>query len=236
MKKPTYKLENIKLFKNQNLILSFSELEIFPGEVLALLGPSGAGKSSLLKLLHLLEPPTEGSLRFENKQIDYSATIKLRRKIGMVFQRPEFISRNVIENITFPSKLRNQVNQTRIERIIEKLGISNLVNVFPDQLSGGELQRVSIARIFSYQPEVILLDEPTSDLDPRNIKLIEGLVLEAKSPENTIVWVTHNLQQALRVSDRIIIMLDGNIAFNILRQDWDNTKLPTEVARFLEHN
>jgi ABC-type iron transport system FetAB ATPase subunit len=236
MKNETYLLQDILITKNGRDILSIPRLAIYAGETTAVLGSSGAGKSTLLKLLHLVETPTKGVIHFEGKEVSFPSPQLLKRKIGMIFQRPEFLTRSIEENINFPSFLRKEDHQKTINDLVEKLNLTPLLTSVPGQLSGGELQRAALARILSYNPEIILLDEPTSDLDPKNISLIEKLLFSTIDENSTVVWVTHHIKQALRVADRIIIVADGEITLDIKVSDWDEATLPQDVLQFLQHH
>lgn len=235
MIKALYQLKDLKMVNGDKEILSISDLEINKGEIISILGSNGAGKSTLLRLLHMLILPTSGKLWFQGQQITSTPSINTIRNIGMVFQRPEFLSLTVKNNLFFPSQIRAKENSIFINDLIEKLNLNEFLELLPSKLSGGELQKIALVRILSYQPSVILLDEPTSDLDPSNIGLVEEIILSQKKEQNTIVWVTHNLQQALRVSDRLIFLEAGEIIYDIQKSDWDIKSIPHEIANFLNH-
>lgn len=196
--------------------LRIAELTLYEGEVFCLLGASGAGKTTLLRLLNFLETPDEGELLFDGHSFTPRQTtlpLELLRKVTTVFQRPALLNDNVWNNIIYPLKIRNQrINKARILPIVEQLGISHLLRQSSSTLSGGEAQRVAMARALVFNPQVLLLDEPTANLDPNNIRIIEEMVMKyAREEKPTIVWITHNHFQAKRVGDRICLLEEGRI-------------------------
>jgi tungstate transport system ATP-binding protein len=215
MSTPTYRLHQVKKAYEDRLVLDVDSLEINQGEIFALVGPSGAGKSSLLRLLNFLEPPTSGSIYFSNIQASTSQKMPLeyRRRITTVFQRPVLLNRNVWANVQVGLRFRGQKNaHKRIERALQMVGMLDLAQQSARSLSGGEAQRVALARAMVLQPEVLLLDEPTANLDPYNIGLIEDTVRSINQRDGTtIVLVTHNIFQARRLADRVALLLDGHI-------------------------
>jgi tungstate transport system ATP-binding protein len=211
-----YTLKDIRHVYGQRTVLNLPHLDIQQGEILAMVGPSGAGKSTLLRLLALLEAPTQGQLElfFENHPLNYdTAAIEDRRRLAMVFQRPALLSTSVRNNVAYGLRLRGQHDSAgRIETMLARLSLSNLSAVKPHTLSGGEMQRVALARALILQPDVLLLDEPTANLDPYNVQLIENFLQEEHvrySP--TILLVTHNIFQARRLAGRVALLLDGEL-------------------------
>ena len=215
MSTPTYRLHQVKKVYEDRLVLDVDSLEINQGEIFALVGPSGAGKSTLLRLLNFLEPPTSGNIYFSNVQSSTSQKMPLeyRRRITSVFQRPVLLNRNVWANVQVGLRFRGQKNaHQRIERALQMVGMLDLSRQPARSLSGGEAQRVALARAMVLQPEVLLLDEPTANLDPYNIGLIEDTVRSINQRKGTtIVLVTHNIFQARRLADRVALLLDGRI-------------------------
>ncbi len=196
--------------------LSVDNLSLCRGEIFCLLGPSGAGKTTLLRLLNFLEEPDEGEVTYggaKYKPGNYSPSLSVMREITTVFQRPALLKENVWNNIVYPLKIRNKkIAPNGIVSIMEELGIKDLMKQKSKTLSGGEAQRVALARALVFNPNVLLLDEPTANLDPANIKIIERMVTKYTLEEKpTVVWITHNHFQAKRVGHRICLMEDGNI-------------------------
>ena len=183
------------------------------GEVFAVVGPSGSGKSSFLRLLNRLDEPTGGTVRFNGQ--DYRALVpeELRRRVGMVMQAAYLFPGTVAENITYGPRQRGvSLPAERIAALIERVGLSGYQDRDVSNLSGGEAQRVSIARTLANTPEIILLDEPTSALDETSARDVEDLVLEIiRERQMTCVIVTHNNAQARRIADRTMIIGCGKL-------------------------
>jgi len=189
------------------------ELEVYQGEVLGIMGPSGAGKSTLLRLLNFLEPLSSGRLAFDGYVSNgvAGAPLDLRRRMTMVFQKPVLLSSTVADNVAYGLKLRGERDVAdKVQAALERVGLGGLARQKTATLSGGEAQRVALARALVIQPQVLLLDEPTANLDPYNVALIERLISEANQElGTTIVLVTHNVFQARRLAHRVMFMLDG---------------------------
>lgn len=215
MSSPVYSLEQITKTYNTRKVLEVECLSVNKGEILALVGPSGAGKSTLLRLLNFLEPPTQGIITFHNRP--YSAEtempLDLRRRVTMVFQRPMLLNRTIEANVKFGLELRG-IGDTkeRVQAALAEVGLDHLAHQKAHTLSGGEAQRVALARAIVLQPEVLLLDEPTANLDPYNVGLIEKIVLNLnRLHHTTLVLVTHNVFQAKRMAQRVALLLDGKV-------------------------
>lgn len=210
-----YRLQNVSKSYNGRCVLQVDHLQIARGEIFALVGPSGAGKSTLLRLLNFLEPPTEGRIRFLDVEFDATKPVPLeyRRKVTTVFQRPVLLNRTVRANIMYGLQLRNLRNVDHlVEDALEQVGLSHVAKQRAKTLSGGEAQRVALARALVLQPEVLLLDEPTANLDPYNISLIEDIVCKLNREKGTtLVLVTHNIFQAKRLAHRVGLMLEGSL-------------------------
>ncbi|MEO6062203.1 MAG: phosphate ABC transporter ATP-binding protein, partial [Thermoflexales bacterium] len=203
MAEPIYALNAVSKRYGQKIAVSVEHLDILRGEVFALVGPSGAGKSTLLRLLNFLEPPTSGHIEFEGARFDAETPVALaqRRRVTTVFQRPALLRMSVRDNVAYGPRLRGESDAApRAEDALRQVGLQNLARGGAVTLSGGEAQRVALARALAIAPDVLLLDEPTANLDPANVRLIEAAVLEHRRARGcTVVWVTHNLAQARRV-------------------------------------
>lgn len=212
---PVYHVQQIIHTCGARRVLEIEHLSIFPGEILALVGPSGAGKSTLLRLLNFLEPPTQGEIYFHG--CVYSAAsempLEMRRQVTMVFQHPMLLNRTVEANVRFGLALRGVRGSRELARsALAEVGLEDLANRNARALSGGEAQRVALARAIALQPEVLLLDEPTANLDPYNVGLIEKTVLHLnQTRRTTLVLVTHNVFQARRLAQRAAFLLDGKV-------------------------
>jgi tungstate transport system ATP-binding protein len=215
MSEPLYRIRDVTKQYGARRVLSVEELDIFPGEILALVGPSGVGKSTFLRLLNFLEPPATGTIRFQGKTFNGTneAPLAIRRRITTVFQRPLLLKRSVEANVGYGLQLRGQRNRTTaIYTALQEVGLESLARQPARTLSGGEAQRVALARALILDPEALLLDEPTANLDPYNVGLIEEIVIRRNRDQGiTVVLVTHNVFQARRLAHRVALMLDGSI-------------------------
>ena len=210
-----YRLQAVSKEYRGRRVLQVENLKIERGEVFALVGPSGAGKSTLLRLLNFLEPPTRGRIRFLDVEFSASQPMPLphRRRVTTVFQRPILLNRSVQANVSYGLGLRGRRNSSaEIEKALEQVGLQHLIRQRARTLSGGEAQRVALARAIVLQPDVLLLDEPTANLDPYNVGLIEEIVTNLNREQGTtLVLVTHNVFQARRLAQRVALMLEGRL-------------------------
>ncbi len=210
-----YFIENVSKAYDNRQVLRIETLSIHQGEILALVGPSGAGKSTLLRVLNFLEAPSTGRVKFRSFvfQPGEQVPLEARRKVTTVFQHPILLDRSVWDNIAVGLRLRGVKDRAAlIEAAIIKVGLEDLARQSARTLSGGEAQRVALARALVIEPEVLLLDEPTANLDPYNINLIEKIIQETILKTGmTIVLVTHNIFQARRLADRVAFLLGGEL-------------------------
>jgi len=195
------------------IVLKDVNLTVNKGEIFAILGYSGAGKTTLLKILSALDVDFRGIYLF--KDIDVRKyPEKVRKYITMVFQNPVMFKGTVFENVAYGLKVRgyskNYIKE-KVDRVLESLGILELRDKNAKRLSGGERQRVGIARALVLDVDVYIFDEPTSNLDIENIKVIEGAIKELKKKGKTIIVTTHDLLQARRLSDRVAYIEKGEI-------------------------
>lgn len=207
-----YSLRSVRKEYDGNTVLNITELNIESGELFTVVGPSGAGKSTLLRILNFLEAPSSGDVKYYSEMHQLPLPIDTRRKIGMLFQRPELLAASVRENVAYPLNLRGIKDDARIDRALEKMALKSMSDSNAANLSGGELQRVALAMVLVFKPIVLLLDEPTANLDPYHVDLIEKTIKQLHDEGTTIVLVTHNIFQARRLSDRIGLLLNGEFA------------------------
>ena len=221
---------------NGNPVLKGVDFNIQKGEVVAILGPSGSGKTTFLRCLNLLERPELGTLRFcdGSLALDFSHKISkadelaLRRRSSMVFQQYNLFPHrtaleNVMEGMVVVQKKSKAEAEQRAVALLTKVGLKDKMHLYPSQLSGGQQQRVGIARALAVQPDIILLDEPTSALDPELVgEVLQTLKLLAQEGW-TMIIVTHEMQFACDVADRVILMADGNVVEqNSAREFFEN--------------
>ena len=198
--------------------LNDCNLDIHRGEVVAIIGPSGSGKSTLLRSLNLLEEPTSGAIFFDGADLaGKSVNIDLhRQKMGMVFQHFNlFPHKTVLQNITMaPVTLKKKTAAAAKEQamaLLERIGLADKANEFPNMLSGGQKQRIAIVRALAMDPEVMLFDEPTSALDPEMVGEVLDLMRDLAKEGMTMAVVTHEMGFAREVADRVVFMADGKI-------------------------
>lgn len=188
-------------------------LNIYKGEWLAIMGPSGSGKSTLLNILSLMDDPSSGKYILDNKdleQINEEQKITLRReKIGLIFQQFHLIPYlSALENVMLSQYYHSSVDEEDAKAVLEKVGLSHRLSHLPSQLSGGEQQRVCIARALINNPEILLADEPTGNLDEANEKIVLETLQKLKNEGKTIVLITHNPELA-KFADRTLILQHG---------------------------
>ncbi len=194
------------------------DLDIHKGEVVAIIGPSGSGKSTLLRSLNLLEEPTSGAIFFDGVDLaSKSVNIDLhRQKMGMVFQHFNlFPHKTVLQNITLaPVTLKKKTPaeaEAQARALLERIGLSDKADEYPNMLSGGQKQRIAIVRALAMDPEVMLFDEPTSALDPEMVGEVLDLMRDLAKDGMTMAVVTHEMGFAREVADRVVFMADGKI-------------------------
>src|SRR5438128_3771083 len=187
--------------------------ELTPGEILAIAGPSGAGKSSLLRLLNRLDEPTAGTVFIHDTDYKTLAPRELRRQVGMVTQRPFLFDGTVADNLRFGPAQRGEIlTDSRVDELLARVGLRGYGDRTVSNLSGGEMQRISLARTLANTPLVLLLDEPTSALDDLAKSDVESLVRSIVREERLgCVMVTHDMAQTARLADRALLMEAGRI-------------------------
>ena len=218
------------MIKIENLHKSFGELHVLKGidfqaqkgEVVAIIGPSGMGKSTFLRCVNFIERPEKGIVEIDNVRVDVQKCTekeikKLRMKTSMVFQNYNvFKNKTVLENVMLPmtsvQKMKKEEARQKALEYLKQVELLDKIDEYPSRLSGGQQQRVGIARAMAVNPKVILLDEPTSSLDPELVTGILDIIKKlAREHERTMLIVTHEMRFAREVADRILFMDDGVI-------------------------
>ena len=237
----------------ENLCKSFGDLEILKGiteniekgEKVVIIGPSGSGKSTFLRCLNLLEKPTSGSIIFEGTDITNSSEKELnlmRQKMGMVFQHFNlFPHLTVKKNITLAPVRLGRMSQAAADKqameLLERIGLADKADVYPNMLSGGQKQRIAIVRALAMNPEVLLFDEPTSALDPEMVGEVLELMKELARDGMTMVVVTHEMGFAREVANRVIFIDEGVIKVDKPPQEFfedpDNPRLKAFLSKVL---
>ena len=237
MAKAVLEIRGLAVRYGGETVVSVPSLRIFDREILAVMGPNGAGKSTLLRVLGFLERPDEGEVAFQGRAVRFRARdlLPLRRRIGVVFQEPLLLDTTVFHNVALGLTLRGIRGQEgRVGRWLERFGIARLRYRPARGLSGGEAQRTSLARAFALQPELLLLDEPFSALDPPTR---EALLADLKSilseTRTTTVFITHDRDEALALGDRVAVMVRGSILQIDTPERIFSSPADEEIARFV---
>lgn len=220
-------LENIYKNYEDLQVLHDINLKIKRGTSTALVGPTGSGKTVLLRLIDLLEKPSSGKVYFEGFDANESSNrrLNIRRKMGMVFQKPLAFKATVYENVAYGLKVRRKTKDTdkKIKNILEVIGLEGYGNRNALKLSGGETQRLALARAMITDPKLLLLDEPTANLDPISTTKMEELISKINQEfETTIIMTTHDLTQGQKLADEMVILNNGFIS---------QTGTPDEIFR-----
>lgn len=218
-------------------LFAVDDFKVRRGEVLCIIGPNGAGKSSLLKVLGMLEPPTSGRLVLDGEAVGGTRLVAQRRRTATVFQDPLLYDTSVRENVAAGLRFRRVPRAEAAARVgdaLDMLGIEHLADARARSLSGGEAQRVSLARALVLEPEVFLLDEPFGGLDPEAAaKLLEELRHLVHRRKITTVFVTHDRSEALAIADRVAVMMKGKIVQTGAVEDVFSRPATPEVASFV---
>jgi tungstate transport system ATP-binding protein len=208
-------IRNLLIQRNGRDVLTINSLEIQRGETLAIVGPNGAGKSTLLLALARLIKPARGQITFNGSLISQMNDLEYRRKISFVFQDPLLMDMTVEKNISLGLKFRGaDREETRawVGKWSKVMGVDSLLGRRASQISGGEAQRVSLARAFILDPELLLMDEPFSAVDPpTRVQLLKDLSTLLSQDHRTTIFVTHNLKEAAQIGDRVAVVIGGEL-------------------------
>ncbi|MDH7597395.1 MAG: phosphate ABC transporter ATP-binding protein [Methanothrix sp.] len=227
------RIEGVSVERNGRQILDDINVDVRTGETLGIIGPTGAGKTTLLRVMDLIEVPSKGRVLFRGEALkNEGERLAARRRIGVVFQRPVMLRGNVYDNVAYGLRIRHLSKDEidgRVKAALSDVGLEGYERRPAGMLSGGEMQRVALARALAISPELLLLDEPTANLDPRTSYVIEDLISRAKMRGMTVVISTHDLPQAVRLADRIVIIMDGRVVSSgsadlLMRSDSDDVR------------
>lgn len=214
---PIFRLHNVTKRYGQREVLNVKELAIHGNEIYSFLGPNGSGKTTLLRIIALLSKNTTGKVEVLGEQVEWSKDqlLRLRRQMAMVTQTSFMFEGSVFSNVAYGLKVRGQrgkdIKRT-VAEVLELVGMTSFINNDTRGLSGGERQKIAIARAVAVKPKVLFLDEPTANIDPRSSLDIEKHIRFIKQElSTTIIFVTHDLFQARRLANRVYFLWDGHI-------------------------
>lgn len=214
--KPILHLRDITYTRGGQTILQIPDVHLYQGEVVGIMGPNGAGKSTLVKVMALLDEPNTGSIFYHGAVVSVkSFSLEQRRKFAIALQQSLLLNTTVFQNVALGLKLRKLSRDKITEKVhywLEKFHIAHLANKNAKSLSGGEAQRVNLARAFVLEPEVLFLDEPFSALDfPTKVKLLKDLKSILETTKTTTVFISHDMLEVKFLTSKLIIMIDGKI-------------------------
>ncbi len=214
---PIIDVQNLTKSYDERTALRNVDLKVDREDIFIVVGPSGAGKTTLLRLLDLLEEPTSGRVFFDGMDTARPEKDKvlLRRQIGMVFQQVNMLNTSVYENVAYPLRIRGVKDKVaeKVDEVLELVGLRGFEKRKALTLSGGEMQRISLAQSLIFDPKLLLLDEPTANLDPRNVNIIEGIVSKVNRDRRvTVVMATHDIAQAMNLASKVAVLREGTIA------------------------
>jgi len=232
--KPRLRVVGLKKHYGDRVVIDGVNLEVFPGQIVALIGSSGSGKSTLLRCVNLIEELTDGQIFLDGEEISAPGLDedKIRAQIGLVFQSFNLFSHlSIRENITLALRHVKKLSEAEASEIakrwLERIGLGDRGDSYPDKISGGQQQRTAIVRAVSMDPKVLLLDEVTSALDPELVGGVLDLIRELKQNGTTILMATHELSFAREVADWVIFLEKGQIyEENEASEFFNNPKLP----------
>lgn len=200
-------VRDLRLSVGAGVSVDVPDLRLDPGSLTVIMGPNGAGKSLLLRLLHGLIAPDRGEVRWAGAPMSDA----LRRRQAMVFQKPVLLRRSVAANMDFALRRRGPDTAARRTALLERVGLAGRERSPARRLSGGEAQRLALARALATEPEVLFLDEPTASLDPASARMIEEILRDAQARGTKVVCVTHDVAQARRLADDVVFLARGRV-------------------------
>ena len=229
-----YELHNLKKLYGKRAVLDLPHLSVEAGGIVGLLGPNGAGKTTLLEIFAFLSGPTSGEVWFQGKKVEHenNRLRDLRRRVVIVQQHPIMFTVPVEKNLEFPLNIRKVPKQRReevIDELLDLVGMRDFKYARAHNLSGGETQRIAIARALACSPEVILFDEPTASVDVENQIAIERIVQEINQEKGiSVIFTTHDMHQAARLADEVIFLFEGRLTQSTYENIFSGQILPGE--------
>ena len=225
---PIY-IKDLSLILDERKILSSLNFSINSDDITVIMGPNGAGKSIFLKILNGILTPTSGCITWNNKK-QFSDTLNTQ---AFVFQKPILLRRSVIANLDYMDSVLGYKKKISKDRLLEIVQLKKQKNQPARMLSLGEQQRLSLIRSLMLRPNLLLLDEPTANLDPASTKIIEDIILNLKMMGIKIIFVTHNILQAKRIADEIIFLNEGKMVEHLNKQEFFSNSKSIEVQNYL---
>jgi len=229
-----YQLNNLKKIYGKRTVLDLPHLSVEESRIVGLLGPNGAGKTTLLEIFAFLLGPSSGEVWFYGNKVDYqnNRLRELRRRVVIVHQHPIMFTVTVEKNLEFPLNIRKFPRQKQakvIDELLDLVDMREFKKARAHNLSGGETQRIAIARALACQPEVILFDEPTASVDVENQMTIERIVREINQEKKiSVIFTTHDMNQAARLADEIVFLFEGRLAQSTYENIFSGQILPGE--------
>lgn len=210
-----FRIENLsKSFGNKEVLKNIN-LEIYRGEIFAFMGPSGVGKTTLLRIINFLDTHSSGRIMFNGNEYLINKKNNIMSRMSMLFQKPAIFNASVFDNVAYGLAIRGADRKKIEEKVTDALNLVGLGGYEKQKaltLSGGEAQRMAFARAIVFKPDVLLLDEPTANLDPANVSKIEEIIRKIRNdPGTTIIMASHNMHQVRRIADRMGILLNGEL-------------------------
>lgn len=224
---PVFGFERVSVRFGDVTVVRGISLSILGGRITVLTGPSGAGKTTLLRMCNRLEVPTSGTVRFRGDDVANLDPMALRRRVGMVFQRPTLFAGSLHDNFL----VAGPASDSACEEVLTLVGLpASWLDHPADQLSGGEAQRACLARTLITRPEVLLMDEPTSSLDDGATRTLERLSAELVASGLTLIWVSHDLAQVRRIADDRVVLMEGEVVVGGRATEYFASEIDSDTA------